>query len=84
MMSHQNRRYRKNAPMVVASVVGVILLAVCVAIGLAFPIELPKTFWIIFVFIYIMIASANCPSLVSVATAIKEITASTHSINMEP
>ena len=51
--------YRKNAPMVVASVVGVILLAVCVAIGLAFPIELPKTFWIIFVFIYIMIASVT-------------------------
>ncbi len=51
--------YRKNAPMVVASVVGVILLAVCVAIGLAFPIELPKTFWIIFVFTYIMIASVT-------------------------
>ncbi len=51
--------YRKNAPMVVASVVGVILLAVCVAIGLAFPIELPKTFWISFVFIYIMIASVT-------------------------
>ncbi len=51
--------YRKNAPMVVASVVGVILLAVCVAIGLAFPIELPKTFWIAFVFIYIMIASVT-------------------------
>lgn len=51
--------YRKNAPMVVASVVGVILLAVCVAIGLAFPIELPKTFWIIFVFVYIMIASVT-------------------------
>jgi len=51
--------YRKNAPMVVASIVGVILLAVCVAIGLAFPIELPKTFWIIFVFVYIMIASVT-------------------------
>ena len=51
--------YRKNAPMVVASVVGVLLLAACVAIGLAFPIELPKTFWIAFVFIYIMIASVT-------------------------
>ena len=51
--------YRKNAPMVVASIVGVILLAVCVAIGLAFPIELPKTFWIILVFVYIMIASVT-------------------------
>lgn len=45
--------------MVVASIVGVILLAVCVAIGLAFPIELPKTFWIILVFVYIMIASVT-------------------------
>ena len=51
--------YRKNAPMVVASVVGVLLLAACVAVGLAFPIELPKTFWIAFVFIYIMIASVT-------------------------
>ncbi|MDD6811773.1 MAG: carbon starvation protein A [Lachnospiraceae bacterium] len=51
--------YRKNAPMVIASVVGVLLLAACVAIGLAFPIELPKTFWIAFVFIYIMIASVT-------------------------
>lgn len=51
--------YRKNAPMVVASVIGVILLAACVAIGLAFPIELPKNFWIGFVFVYIMIASVT-------------------------
>ncbi len=51
--------YRKNASMVVASIVGVILLAGWVAIGLAFPIELPKTFWIIFVFVYIMIASVT-------------------------
>ena len=34
--------YRKNAPMVVASVIGVILLAACVAIGLAFPIEIGR------------------------------------------
>ena len=51
--------YRKNAPMVVASIVGVLLLAACVALGLAFPIELPKTFWIIFVFGYIMVASVT-------------------------
>ncbi len=51
--------YRKNAPMVVASVIGVILLAACVAIGLAFPIVLPKNFWLGFVFIYIMIASVT-------------------------
>lgn len=51
--------YRKNAPMVLASVIGVLLLAVCVAVGLAFPLQLSKTFWIIFVFIYIMIASVT-------------------------
>ena len=51
--------YRKNAPMVVASIVGVLLLIACVALGLAFPIELPKTFWIIFVFVYIMVASVT-------------------------
>ncbi|MCD7725945.1 MAG: carbon starvation protein A [Clostridiales bacterium] len=51
--------YRKNAPMVVASVVGILLLAACVAIGLAFPIVLSKNFWIGFVFIYVMIASVT-------------------------
>ncbi len=51
--------YRKNAPMVAASIIGVLLLAACVAIGLAFPINLPKNFWIGFVFIYIMIASVT-------------------------
>lgn len=51
--------YRKNAPMVVASVIGVILLAACVALGLAFPIVLSKNFWLAFVFVYIMIASVT-------------------------
>lgn len=51
--------YRKNASMVVASVVGAILLALCVVIGLYFPIMLPKSFWIGFVFVYIMIASVT-------------------------
>ena len=51
--------YRKNAPMAVASVIGVILLAACVAVGLAFPIVLSKNFWLAFVYIYIMIASVT-------------------------
>ncbi len=51
--------YRKNAPMAIASVVGVALLAACVAIGLACPLDLPKNFWIGFVFIYIIIASVT-------------------------
>lgn len=51
--------YRKNAPMLIASIVGVVLLALCVVIGLFFPIMLPKSFWIGFVFVYIMIASVT-------------------------
>lgn len=51
--------YRKNAPMVIASVIGVLLLAACVAIGLLFPINLPKNFWLGFVFVYVMIASVT-------------------------
>jgi len=50
--------YRKNAPMVVASVVGVLGLAACVALGIAFPLtSIPKAGWLAIVFIYIIIAS---------------------------
>ena len=50
--------YRKNAPMAVASVVGVIGLALCVALGIMFPITgVPKMGWLAIVFIYIIIAS---------------------------
>ena len=51
--------YRKNAPMGVASVAGVVLLAVCVIIGLKCPIMMSKGFWLAFVFVYIMIASVT-------------------------
>lgn len=51
--------YRKNAPLVVSSVVGVILLAVCIAVGLKYPIYFSKTFWLGVVFIYIFIASVT-------------------------
>lgn len=51
--------YRKNAPMGVATVLGVVLLAACVGIGLVLPFDLPKNFWIGFVFIYIIIASVT-------------------------
>ena len=51
--------YRKNAPMSVATIVGVILLAACVGIGLACPLNVSKNFWIGFVFIYIIIASVT-------------------------
>ena len=49
--------YRKNAPMAVASVVGVIGLALCVWLGIMFPINLPKIAWLVIVFVYIIIAS---------------------------
>ncbi|MCH5280216.1 MAG: carbon starvation protein A [Lachnospiraceae bacterium] len=51
--------YRKNAPIVVSSIVGVILLAACVGLGLAFPLNVPKGVWIGFVFVYIIIASVT-------------------------
>lgn len=51
--------YRKNAPMSVATILGVVLLAACVIIGLLCPLNLPKNFWIAFVFIYIIIASVT-------------------------
>ncbi len=52
--------YRKNAPMLVASVVGIILLAGCVALGLAFPmVGIPKWVWLLIVFVYIIIASVT-------------------------
>lgn len=51
--------YRKNAPLLISSVAGVILLAVCIVIGLKYPIYFSKTFWLIVVFIYIFIASVT-------------------------
>lgn len=51
--------YRKNASVVVSTILGVVLLAACVAIGLVCPINLSKNFWIAFVFVYIMIASVT-------------------------
>lgn len=51
--------YRKNAPLGVSSVLGVILLAGCVALGLAFPLDASKNVWIAFVFVYIMVASVT-------------------------
>lgn len=51
--------YRKNAPIGVSTILGVVLLAVCVGVGIACPLNLPKNFWIGFVFLYIMIASVT-------------------------
>lgn len=50
---------RRNAPLFVSTIAGVILLAVCIAVGLNFPIYMSKTFWLVFVFIYIIVASVT-------------------------
>ena len=49
--------YRKNAPLLVSTIVGVIFLAIAIAVGIMFPINLPKTFWLAFVAVYIVVAS---------------------------
>ena len=49
--------YRKNAPLLVSTIAGCVCLAIAIAIGIAFPIMLPKTFWLGFVIVYIFIAS---------------------------
>lgn len=49
--------YRKNAPLLVSTIAGVACLAIAIAVGIAFPINLPKTFWLVFVIVYICIAS---------------------------
>ncbi|MFI3214186.1 MAG: carbon starvation protein A [Eubacteriales bacterium] len=51
--------HRKNAPLLVSTIGGIVVLALAIGIGLAFPLNLPKTFWLGFVFIYIMIASVT-------------------------
>ena len=52
--------YRKNVPMAIASVIGVIGLALCVALGIMFPIVgIPKMGWLAIVFVYIIIASVQ-------------------------
>lgn len=51
--------YRKNAPLVVSTIAGVILLSVCIFIGLKFPIYMSKNFWLLFVFAYIVVASVT-------------------------
>lgn len=51
--------YRKNAPLLVSTIAGVILLAVCIIVGLKCPIYMSKTFWLVIVFAYIAIASVT-------------------------
>jgi len=48
---------RMNVPLGIATVVGVILLAACIWLGLIFPVVLSFNVWYIIVLIYIFIAS---------------------------
>ncbi len=49
--------YRRNAPLVASTIVGVLFLAIAIGVGIAFPIDLPKNFWLAFVCVYIIVAS---------------------------
>ena len=51
--------YRKNAPLSVATVVGILAIIACIAIGLKFPIYLSGTVWLLIILAYIYIASVT-------------------------
>jgi len=51
--------YRRNAPLGVSSVIGVLLLLLCVYLGLRFPIELSFNTWLVLLVIYVFIAAAS-------------------------
>ncbi|WP_295583250.1 carbon starvation protein A [uncultured Oscillibacter sp.] len=51
--------YRRNAPLGVSTVVGVVALVACIVIGYNVPIHMGAGFWSIFVMVYILIASVT-------------------------
>lgn len=51
--------YRKNAPLSVATVVGVLGIIACIVAGLNFPIFLNSKVWLVIVLAYIFIASVT-------------------------
>lgn len=51
--------HRRNTSLLISTIAGVILLAVCIAVGLKYPIYMPKGFWLVFIFVYICIASVT-------------------------
>lgn len=51
--------YRRNAPLGISSIIGVILLAVCIWVGLSVPLYLPLTLWLVILGVYIFIASVT-------------------------
>ncbi|AFM20988.1 carbon starvation protein, predicted membrane protein [Acetomicrobium mobile DSM 13181] len=49
--------YRRNAPLLISTIVGVAILALCIWLGVLFPLALSKTAWLIILSIYIIAAS---------------------------
>ncbi|MEG1593097.1 MAG: carbon starvation protein A [Oscillibacter sp.] len=49
--------YRRNAPLGIATVIGVAALIGCIALGYNFPIHMGATFWTVVVLVYILVAS---------------------------
>jgi len=50
--------HRRGAPLVVSTIVGVALLALCVWLGIQFPIRLPYNVWIVILLAYAFIAAS--------------------------
>lgn len=48
---------RTNVNLGVSTVIGVIVLAACIAVGLKFPVYMSKNVWLMIIFVYIFIAS---------------------------
>ncbi|MFD3158504.1 carbon starvation protein A [Haloimpatiens sp. FM7330] len=51
--------YRRGAGLGVSSVIGVVLLFLCIWLGMKFPLELSRNTWLIVLLIYIFIASVT-------------------------
>lgn len=49
--------YRRNVNLGVATLIGIIFVGICIALGLKFPICMTKNFWLAVIFIYIIMAS---------------------------
>ncbi|MEA4815526.1 MAG: carbon starvation protein A [Lachnospiraceae bacterium] len=51
--------YRKNAPLGVSTIAGVLGIILCIVIGLNFPVYFSSTVWLIVILIYIFVASVT-------------------------
>ncbi|MBX2976821.1 MAG: carbon starvation protein A [Ignavibacteriaceae bacterium] len=51
--------YRLNTPLLISSILGILLLAVCIYLGHLFPLQLSKDIWTWILVVYIFIASVT-------------------------